>query len=120
MIVFLCISFAGVISAEEPAGFVYDARGGRDPFIPLITKKTRFATGLENIQSIDDIALEGIVWDPGGDSIAILNGIILREGEVVGDVKIKSIDRKSVSLFVNKVAHKINFVKEGEEAGEKE
>jgi hypothetical protein len=95
-------------AAEE---FAYDSKGKRDPFIPLITKEVAMVTGLEDVQLIDDVTLEGIVWEGGGGSIAVLNGVIVREGEEYGSIKI---EKESVKLFINEEEFTVNLVKEGE------
>ena len=100
--------------AEEE--FVYNSRGQRDPLIPLITEKTRVGVGLMGIESIDDVALEGIVWDADGGSLAILNGIILKENEEVGNVRITKIESNKIKLIINDEEYTIQLVKEnGEE-----
>lgn len=94
---------------------VYKDKGRRDPFMPLITGATRVAAGLESVQTIDDIILEGIVWDASGDSIAIMNGIIVKNGDEIGVVKIDYINELNVELYINNIKHKIALSGEGEE-----
>ena len=108
-----------IVLAQELEGFVYDSGQRRDPFIPLITHKTRFAAGLEGVQAIDDIILEGIVYDPRGDSIAILNGVIMKKGQKIGIVKVMDIEEKKVKLTINEMEHTINLIKEGDERRER-
>lgn len=112
----LSIFFAGIsLAAIESEDFVYDSKGKRNPFIPLISQKAGItAAGLENVQTVDDVNLEGIVWDVHGDSIAILNGVIVKKGEVIGNVKIKEIKAKTVTLFINEVEYKLDFLEKGE------
>jgi len=113
---FLSIFLAAIsLATIESEDFVYDSKGKRNPFIPLITQKAGFtATGLENVQTVDDVNLEGIVWDVHGDSIAILNGVIVKKGEVIGNVKIKDIKARTVTLFINEVEYKLDFLEKGE------
>ena len=100
----------------EQEGPIYDSKSRRDPFIPLITRATRVATaGLEGVQSVDDIMLEGIVWDKGGESIAILNGLIVKEGDEIGSVMIETISENNVILYINKIEYNIALGEEGEE-----
>ena len=104
--------------ANTKEAFVYNSGGKRDPFIPLITGKTKVAAGLEDVRSVDDIALEGIVWDPHGGSVAILNGVILREGQKKGSVRIKKIEKKGVTLYINETECNIELIEKGDRARE--
>ena len=61
---------------------------------------------------MDDIILEGIVWDEGGASLAILNGIILKENESAGNVKITKIEPKRVTLTINENEFLIDLIEE--------
>lgn len=101
--------YAQTVEGEEHS---YESKGKRDPFIPLITSKTKIATGLEDVQTIDDIVLEGIFWDPRGGSIAVINGVLLKEGQQVGSVKIKSIEKVQITLYINEVEYVKNLVEE--------
>jgi len=96
--------------AEGTAAFKYEAKSRRDPFVPLITKRAKLSAGLENVQSLEDLDLEGIVWDPSGGSIAILNGIIVKEGDEIGNLKIKSIMSKKIALTINKLECEIELI----------
>lgn len=89
-------------SEEEP--FIYDSKGKRDPFIPLIGKGAEFLFTEVAVGSMEGIYLEGVVWDPVDGSLAIINGEIAAEGDIVGGFKVKEIKKEEVVL-----------VKEGEE-----
>jgi len=101
----------GDFSEEE---FVYNDNEKRDPFVPLITDSVRFGAGLVGIGSIDDITLEGIVWDPVGESLVILNGMILKEYEQVNNIKIVSIESKKITISIDKNVFTINLIKDEE------
>ncbi len=102
------------LSAETNDEPLYNSKGKRDPFIPLVAKSVRISTGLEGVQSIDDIVLEGIVWDSGGDSIAILNGVIVKEADEIGDVKIVTITSKEVHLYIKNLKYTLELSEEGD------
>ncbi len=105
----------GSTQDSEQEGPIYDSKNRRDPFIPLIARAIKFTrAGLEGVQSRDDIVLEGIVWDRGGDSIAILNGVIVKEGDEIGSVMIETINENDVILYIHKVKHNIALGEEGE------
>ena len=101
----------GDFSKEE---FVYNDNEKRDPFVPLITDSVRFGAGLVGIGSIDDITLEGIVWDPVGESLVILNGMILKEHEEVNNIRIVSIESKKITIAIDKNVFTINLIKDEE------
>ncbi|VAW12937.1 hypothetical protein MNBD_BACTEROID05-1194 [hydrothermal vent metagenome] len=87
---------SGFLFAEEDS-FVYDDRGKRDPFVPLVNSKGMIVN-IEKDYIISDLHLEGIMAGASGKSIAILNGRIVKIGESVGDFLIKKVDIDSVTL----------------------
>ncbi|NQT06522.1 MAG: hypothetical protein HQ575_03175 [Candidatus Omnitrophica bacterium] len=116
MLIFLAVSVQApvYISVQAEEYFIYDQNDNRDPFIPLITKGREKSTRLSDVRTADDITLEGIAWDPGGSSIAVINNVIVVEGQEEGDVKIKKIEKKSVTLIINGVETQVGLVKKGE------
>ena len=61
--------------------FRYDSHGRRDPFLPP-------GAGGESGSS-GEVRLEGIVFDPKGGSMPIVNGQMVREGEMVNGLILK-------------------------------
>jgi len=96
--------------AEE--GFKYNAKSRRDPFIPLISETGGYASDAYEASAIEDIRLEGIVWDDVKGSIAIINGEIAKEGDSLGSVKILKIEKDNVIFGVNGESVKIELNKE--------
>ncbi len=88
------------VFADGPA---YQSHEKRDPFTPLITSTSRQSPGLMSIEQMDDLTVEGIVYDPRKGSIVILNGTVLKEGEEIGGIKIKKIEKSGVRLILNNV-----------------
>lgn len=78
----------------------YDAKGKRDPFVPLASAHKRVTTevlsGLTGVQSIEEIVLEGVVYDPEKGSMVVANGSVLTEGEKEGDVRVVQIKQDGV------------------------
>jgi hypothetical protein len=71
----------------------YDDGNRRDPFTPL--------SGLQgNVRRSPDADLHigGIIYDPMGGSIAVLNGESYREGDQIGNVTLISIFKDRVIL----------------------
>ncbi len=102
----LSLSFGmirGVAAAASGDETLYNAHGKRDPFVPLITLTTREAAGLLGVENIDEIVVEGIVYDPKHGSVVIVNGSVLKEGEDLGNVKVIHIKPEGATLSVNGV-----------------
>ena len=84
---------AVVVAAPAPAAppFVYEAKGRRDPFRPLIAPRVarvRAKTGLGALE-VNELKLAGIVWEQRG-YFALVEapdgaGYVLRLNDIVGD-----------------------------------
>jgi len=99
-IIFLA-SFVG-FAAEQAT---YNAHGKRDPFVPLVTSTMRSsASGLLGVENIDELSIEGVVYDPGHGSVVIVNGAILKEGEELGNVKVLEVKPEGARFLVNGTA----------------
>lgn len=80
---------------QQETGPKYERAGKRNPFIPIITTDGQ----LINIQDEDEnseLNLEGIIYDKSSQSMAIINGQILKANETIGGVKIVEIRKDSV------------------------
>ena len=86
-------------AAEEG---LYNPRGKRDPFVSLVTTTTRVSSGLVSVESIEELSMEGIVYDPKG-SVVIVNGTMLKEGEELGAVKVIKISPAGALFLINGV-----------------
>lgn len=86
-------------ASEEEASFVYRAEGRNDPFLPLVSKDGKLTVTYGVINSINDVILEGILYDPAGESVVVLNDIILKENDQVGRIKVKRIENNYVILI---------------------
>ncbi|MCX5692118.1 MAG: general secretion pathway protein GspB [Candidatus Omnitrophica bacterium] len=109
--VILVLSISGITLSPVFAGeeFKYNANSRRDPFIPLISETGGYASDAYEASAIEDIRLEGIVWDDVKGSIAIINGEIVKEGDYLGSVKILKINKDSVVFDVNGESLKIEL-----------
>ena len=105
VIMFLTIGTG--LYAED--AFKYNAKSRRDPFIPLISETGSYASDAYEASAVEDIRLEGIVWEDAKGSIAIINGEIAREGDTIGSIKILKIDRDSVIFDVNGESVKVDL-----------
>jgi hypothetical protein len=99
--------------------YEYFSRGKRDPFIPLVTSEIRSSLGLNTVESIEDIELEGIIFDPTGSSLAVLNGEIVKEGDKMENVEIVKIYANGVTVKLYEKIHTISLIEEGGEIVER-
>jgi hypothetical protein len=95
---------AGPAAAEDPPKnhasgerFRYQAKGRRDPFVALVRDgKLVAATGARSAGP--GPVLRGVLWDPGGQSIAMINEGEYRVGDMVGEYRILEIRKEAVVL----------------------
>ena len=81
----------------------YRATGKRDPFVSLASSGVQTGASLLNVESLDEIVIQGIVYDPKQGSMAMANGVFLKEGEETGSVKLVKVKPDSVVFSVNGV-----------------
>jgi len=93
----------------EDGAFKYDSKSRRDPFIPLISESGGYASDAYEASAVEDIRLEGIVWDDVKGSIAIINGEIAKEGDSLGAIKILKINKDSVIFDVSGESVKVEL-----------
>ena len=101
----LALSLAGspeqVWSATESSNdkpFRYDPQNRRDPFVPLVRDgRLATATAGQKIETSKPV-LYGILWDPGGRSVALINNEEARVGDKVNEYLVKEIRQDAVVL----------------------
>ena len=94
------IFLSSSLSAAEKS--LYESHGKRDPFIPLVTATMKSSSSnLLGIDNFDDLAVEGVVYDPKHGSVVIVNGTILKEGEEFGNVKVIKVKENGVRFMIN-------------------
>ena len=87
---------AALVSAAEK--FKYDSKDNRDPFISLVTPEGRILPGARANSEPENIILEGVIWDPNGNSLAIINGKLIKEKERVYGMQLLKINKESVIM----------------------
>ena len=99
--------FVGLIAFEAfgQDEFTYNAKGKRNPFIPLVTPEGRLLKldKEENTANKQGLAIEGIIYDKLGRSFAIVNAGVVGVGDKVGDFQVLKI-----------MEHKVIFIRDGE------
>lgn len=99
--IIISLIFIGLIFAADE--FIYNSKGKRDPFIPLVTSDGRFLKLDKEEEAPAGLLVEGIIYDKQGLSYAIVNGEVVKIGDNVGEYQVLKIE-----------AEKVIFVKEGE------
>ena len=100
-----CVVNAQTIMAapESPSTgqppFRYNAKGHRDPFIPLV-RDGQIVSSTSQTAPIDASkpVLHGILWDSGGQSIALINDTEVKIGDMVGEYQVTEIRHDTVVL----------------------
>lgn len=93
--------------------FIYDAKGKRNPFIPLVTPEGRLLK-LDKKQDTtqEGLAIEGIIYDKFGRSFAIINASVVGIGDMVGDFQVLKILENKVILIKNGEPLELELTKE--------
>ena len=91
--------FVSLVAQAGEEG-LYNTHGKRDPFVPLVTTATRVSSGLVSVENVEELNVEGIVYDPKG-SVVVINGTVLKEGEELGAVKVLKIKPDGALFSVN-------------------
>ncbi|OGX50527.1 MAG: hypothetical protein A3G37_02835 [Omnitrophica WOR_2 bacterium RIFCSPLOWO2_12_FULL_46_30] len=81
------------------AGWVYEAKGKRDPFITLVTPDGRIIEPPKPKERTEGPPrLEGLMYDAKGISYVVMDGEVFRAGEMVGDYQLIRIDSNKVIM----------------------
>ncbi len=86
------------LARAQEAKFFYDDKGRRDPFWPLVTVGGAIMS-YETEVFISDMVLEGIIVEGPKNSLAIINGIIVKPNDTIGQYKVKEVRRDAVILM---------------------
>lgn len=93
---------AGLVGAAQTPGLSgkegYEAQGKRDPFVPLVRNGRLVGLAKPGMQLGVVPTLFGILWDPQGQSIALLNDGEAKVGDIVEGYKVLDITRDTVTL----------------------
>lgn len=95
MLTLACPLWADDLPAEK---FVYDDHGKRDPFWKLVTASGSIMN-FETDLLISDLTLEGIIVDPRGANLAIINGNVVKTNDKLGAFTVLKIEKDNVKLL---------------------
>lgn len=90
-------------ATQAPTEKLYQARGKRDPFVQIIGSGDRQASGtLAAVDSVEEIQVEGVVLDKDpSKSIVVVNGSVMKQGELAGNVQVLKITADGALFSVN-------------------
>ena len=100
LLIFLLFTFSFAFGQVEES-FIYDDKGRRDPFRPLVDEDGRYLLEADVVYSSDELNLSGILWDPRGRSSCLINDQIVRVGEFIYGFTVKNITKDSVTISKN-------------------
>lgn len=106
-------TFCLVVYCAVAIAFQYESRGKRDPFVPLVGIERPAVVRLADIMSVEDVKLEGIAIGAKGMKTAIINGELVKEGYKAGDVEVKSIKNRTVTIAITGKDYNISLAEEG-------
>lgn len=89
-------------SGAEPESrkvFVYDSQDKRDPFLPLVSPEGVVLEPHITEKSEEKPQLEGIIYETGGSSYAVVNGEVIKSGDACGGYQVLEIQPEKV-IFV--------------------
>jgi len=91
--------------------YSYTPQGKRDPFVPLVSP----AGYLINLEEEEEntVQLEGIMFDPKGDSMVIINGELLKVGESVAGAVVSKIEPNKVVVIKDNQRMELELRREG-------
>lgn len=92
--------------------FVYDSKGKRNPFIPLVTPEGRLLKLDKQELPSGTLVIEGIIYDKFGRSFAIVNTEVVGIGDLVGDYQVLKIQEDKVIFIKDGVPLEVELTKE--------
>ncbi len=84
-------------AAKPQQPFQYNAEGRRDPFMPLV-RDGKLISVQGVVTETARPVLYGILWDPRGASLALINDSEVRVGDVIGTYRVTEIRQDAVVL----------------------
>lgn len=109
-VVFVCAFFIFSYGRDK---YIYDADGKRNPFIPLITNDGRLIN-LDIAATPKALSLQGVMYEPSGISYAIVNALIVKEGDMVEGSQVLKIQENKVSFVKDGQMLELEFKNGGE------
>ena len=106
----MSLAFCHAAGAQKP--HAYNPAGKRDPFVPLVGVISRSAGSLEEIMVIEDVDIQGVATDSTGNTVAIINGEMITEGETAGRLTIKKISKNDITLTIDDTEYRLSLTED--------
>ena len=103
--------FLSTLVGAEENSFVYDDHGKRDPMWSLVSENGAIQS-FDNDFLISELTLQGIVADPGGHNLAIINGRVVKTNEAIGQYAVGKITQDTVELIKGQERFELKLQKE--------
>ncbi|MBI4342164.1 MAG: hypothetical protein HY599_02215 [Candidatus Omnitrophica bacterium] len=91
-------AWAAAETVKLEAPFRYNSKGRRDPFAPLVRDGQLVSVAQSAPVQTSHPMLHGILWDPDGQSIALINDMEAKVGDTIGDYQVTEIRYDAVVL----------------------
>lgn len=106
------LAVALLAAAGLPAVWAeYQPKGRRDPFIPLVNSEGQriHPPGSEDGESLglENLVLEGIMFDPKAESYAVISGQVVREQDELEGIRVVKIEPDGVTVLVEGQPHRL-------------
>ena len=116
--VLLILTFKALSFADTD--FIYDAKGKRNPFIPLVTNEGRLIKlDREDEKTSSDLVVDGIIYDKQGLSYAIINAQVVGVGDYVGEYRVLKVEPDKVVLLKQDQIREVFITEEGTQSEKK-
>ena len=95
--------------------FIYQPKGKRNPFIPIVDKSGRLMKlEKEEEKAQSELSVDGIVYDKQGVSYALVNGRVVGTGDYAGEYRVLKIQNDKVSFLKDDQIKEVAINKGGE------
>ncbi|MCX5695131.1 MAG: hypothetical protein NTW18_00495 [Candidatus Omnitrophica bacterium] len=106
------VSFGACLAQSE---FVYQAKGKRNPFIPLVGKDGRLMKlDKEEDKEKSGLLVDGIIYDKQGISYALVSGKVVGIGDYAGEYRVLKIENDKVVFLKDDQIKEVSINKEGD------
>jgi len=109
LVILLALSFCSIAFAQDQ--FVYDAKGKRNPFIPLVSSDGRLLK-LDRDEATGELSIQGLIYDKSGRSFAIVNNTVVGIGDMICGYQVLKIQDNKVIFIKDGQPTEIEIKKE--------
>ena len=112
--ILILIFLGSICLAYAQDDFIYQSKGKRNPFIPLVDKSGRLMKlEKEEEKGQSELSVDGIIYDKQGVSYALVNGKVVGTGDYVGEFRVLKIQDDKVSFLKDDQIKEVSINKEG-------